>query len=390
MKNNILYVITKLELGGAQKHLLGLLTNLDRGKFNIFLFTAKEGLLLNDALAIKGLSVWTSSFLERRINPFKDVAALFEIYHFIKRNNIDIVHTHSSKAGILGRFAARLAGAKAIVHTVHGWSFNDYQPFFMRWIYILVERFTAKFSDKLIVVSYCDKAKGLENRIGNNNKYVLIRYGINFREFNVNDCDIRRELGINNRDLAVGMISCLKPQKSPQDFIRLAKLVNQGLPHTKFILVGDGVLRKKIERLINKYKLSKIVVLTGWRRDIPEILSTIDIFVLTSLWEGMPIAVLEAIASFKPVITTYTGGISEIIHEGDTGFLVPPQDMDSMAEKLKALLMDEALRRQIAQKAKNYINSNFGIENMAKNTQGLYECLTRRYMDVQKERSGYG
>lgn len=391
-KINILYVITKLELGGAQKHCLSLITNLDKSKYNIFLFTAKEGLLLNDALAIDGLSVKASSFLERSLNPFKDLLALLEIYRFIKKNNIDLVHTHSSKAGILGRLAAKLAEAKVVLHTVHGWPFNDYQPFSLRIFFLWLERFVARFTDTLIVVSYSDKENGLKNRIGNDNKYMLIRYGINLKEFIANYRDIKEELGLNKHDLAVGMISCLKPQKSPRDFIKLAYLVNRTIADVKFILIGDGILRKDIERLILKFKLQKQVILLGWRNDIPAILSAIDIFVLTSLWEGLPITALEAIASLKPVVATDTGGISEIIQEGDTGFLVSPGDMNNMAQVLRILLGDESLRRQIAQKARNSLNSNFTIEDMLRNTQDLYEDLIKRCADVypvpRKPRAG--
>lgn len=379
-KINILYVITKLELGGAQKHLLSLITNLDKNKYNIFLFTAKEGLLLNDALAIVGLCIKTSSNLTRPINFFKDLPALFEIYNFIKKHNIDIVHTHSSKAGIIGRLAARLAKAKIIIHTVHGWPFNDYQRFIVRYLYIWLERLTAQFSDKLIVVSGFDKEKGLRNRIGNNNKYILIRYGILLENFGISDYNInniRKEFGLRSNDLAIGMISCFKPQKAPQDFIKLASLTKKDNPDIKFILIGDGILRRRIEDLITRFKLKEQVFLLGWRKDISEILSAIDIFVLTSLWEGLPIAVLEAMASAKPVVATDTGGIREIVSENETGFLVRPGDMNSMAEKLKLLLSDAKLREEIGRNARNSLGSAFSLEVMAGQTQDLYGSLTR-------------
>lgn len=379
-KTNILYVITKLELGGAQKHLLSLISNLDKSKYSVFLFTAKEGLLLNDALSISGLCVKTSSLLERQINLFKDIPALFEIYSFIKKYNIDIVHTHSSKAGIIGRLAARLAKVKIIIHTVHGWPFNDYQSFLARYIYIFLERFAARFSDKLIVVSGFDKGKGLKNRIGDNSKYALIYYGILFEnfggsEYNINN--IRRELRLRSDDLLIGMISCLKPQKAPQDFIKLAYLINKNIPGLKFILIGDGILRKRIEDLIAGYRLKNQVLLLGWRRDIPEILSAIDIFALTSLWEGLPIAVLEAMASAKPVVVTDTGGIREIIFENKTGFMVKPGDINSMAEKLKLLLNSAKLREKIGLDARNSLASSFRLEAMVRQTQDLYGNLSR-------------
>lgn len=377
-KTNILYVITKLELGGAQKHLLSIIANLDKSRFNIFLFTAKEGMLLSDALGIAGLRTKTSLFLERKINLFKDFAALFELYSFIRKNNIDIVHTHSSKAGIVGRLAARLAKVKIIIHTVHGWSFNDHQNFITRYGYILLERVTACFSSKLIIVSGFDKEKGLRNRIGNNNQYSLVYYGIQLENFGVSGCNknnIREELGLRSNDLTVGMISCLKPQKAPRDFIKLASLINKDISGVKFILIGDGILRSSVQDLINGYKLKNQVFLLGWRRDIPEIMSAIDIFVLTSLWEGLPICVLEAMASAKPVVATDTGGIREIISENNTGFMVNPGDINSMAEKLKLLLTSSKLRDEIGRKARDSLGSNFSLKVMVEKTQDLYGNL---------------
>ena len=226
-KIKLLYVITKLELGGAQKQLLSLINHLDKKRYTPVLMTAADGFLIKNSLSIKGLRLIKLRFLERPINPVKDFFAFCQIYNFIKKNKIDIVHTHSSKAGILGRWAANFAGVKTIIHTVHGWSFNEYQNHLVRRIIIWLERFTALITDKLIVVSKHDLQKGLYNSIGNRDKYKLIHYGIDYQEFSKRDKSLREELGIDNRDLLIGMVSCFKPQKSPQDFIRLAFLVNK-------------------------------------------------------------------------------------------------------------------------------------------------------------------
>jgi glycosyltransferase involved in cell wall biosynthesis len=374
-KVNILYVITKLELGGAQKQLLSLIQQLDKERFQPFLFTASEGLLIPEALSVRNLILKRSRWLERPINPLNDLLALIELYVFIKRNKIAIVHTHSSKAGILGRFAAHLIKVKVIIHTVHGWSFNDYQPSPIRYLFIRLERFVAKFTRRLIVVSSYDMRGGLENRIGNESKYIIIRYGIKHTDFGIIDHGIRGELGINPQDLVVGMISCFKPQKSPQDFISLAYLVNQNLPEARFLLVGDGVMRKHIEKLVCKFSLKKNVIFTGWRKDIPRILSAIDVFVLTSLWEGIPVSILEAMASSKPVVATDTGGVAEVITNEKTGFLVVPGDTKTMSKRLMALLNDKSLRESIGRNANQSLSSDFCCEKMAKNIQDLYKNL---------------
>ena len=374
---NLLYVITKLELGGAQKQLLSLISHLDKKRYNLSLITAYDGLLIKDALSIKKLKLIRSRFLERPINPLKDFFALFQIYRFIRNNKIDIVHTHSSKAGMLGRWAARLAHVKVIVHTVHGWSFNEYQNPIWRWIIIWLERITSLITDQLIVVSAFDLQKGLDNHIGYRDKYKLIRYGINYQEFNKQDRSLREDLGIDPDDLVVGMVSCFKPQKSPQDFIKLAFLLNnpQISNGVKFILVGDGVLRNQIEKLISKLDLRHRVILTGWREDISRILSAIDIFVLTSLWEGLPVSVLEAMAASRPVLATNTGGIAEVIFEGRTGFLVFPRNIKEMSEKLTCLLEDANLREKIGQHARDSLNSNFSLGSMLRNTEDAYPDL---------------
>lgn len=398
LKINLLYVITKLELGGAQKQLLSLITYLNKQSYNPSLITAGNGLLIKNALSIKNLRIKKSRFLGRPINPLMDLLVLYEIYGFIKKNKIDIVHTHSSKAGILGRWAGRFAGAKIIIHTVHGWSFNDYQNRLFRKIIIWLEQLTAVITDKIIVVSEYDKQKGLDNHIGNKDKYKLIRYGIDYREFSVKNRGLREELGIDDHSLLVGMVSCFKPQKSPQDFVKLAFLINKSLNQidshrknsfnrtvvanrVKFILVGDGVLRKKIGRLTSKFNLEQDMILAGWREDVARILSAMDIFVLTSLWEGLPISVLEAMSASLPIVATNTGGISEVVLEGKTGFLVSPRDINKMVEKINELLRNEILRKQIGQSANVSLSCDFTIENMVSNTEDLYCNLIKKELD---------
>jgi glycosyltransferase involved in cell wall biosynthesis len=374
-KINILYIITKLELGGAQKQLLSLICRLNKDRYRVFLFTAKEGLLFNQASAIDGLKIKPSFFLERPLNFIKDFLALVELYFFIRKNNIDIVHTHSSKAGILGRLAAKLARVKIIVHTVHGWSFNDFQPAFAKGIFVSLERLCAGISDKLIVVSHRDLEAGLASGIGIPGKYALVRYGIDYPDFQTSNKDLREELGIVSNELVVGSIACLKPQKSPLDFIQTAALVNHACPGVKFILAGDGILRRETEALIYKLKLEKQVILLGWRRDIPKFLHSIDIFVLASLWEGLPISVLEAMAAGLPVVVTDTGGVREIISHGNTGFLVAPHDVSAMAEKIISLLKDAMQRTAMGKRGRDSLGCAFSTEKMAAGVTSLYEAL---------------
>jgi len=374
-KINLLYIITKLELGGAQKQLLSLISSLDREKYNIFLFTAEEGLLINEALSIDKLTLKRSRFLERPINLFKDVLALIEICSFIKKNRIQIVHTHSSKAGILGRFAARFAKTPLIIHTVHGWSFHDCQPRVINYFYLLLEKICATFTRRIIVVSNSDKDKGLKNSIGSEKQYVMIRYGIDCNEFKDREgrSKSRKVFGLNDADLTVGMVACFKPQKSPLDFIRLAGAIKNNFPDAKFIMAGDGPLRKKVSALAKKLNLVGRVILAGWRPDIPLVLSALDVFVLTSLWEGLPIVVLEAMAAGVPLVATDTGGIGEVVVHGKTGYLVKTGDMRSMQNRVEELLNNSQKRDEFAKLSRVAVNSGeFSLSNMIKNTEEVY------------------
>lgn len=377
-KTNLLYVITKLELGGAQKQLLSLIKGLSReDDFSVFLFTAKNGPLMEEARGIPGLRVHASGFLERPVNFLKDAFVLIELVIFIRKYNIQIVHTHSSKAGILGRLGARLAGIKVIIHTVHGWSFNDYQPVFIRRFYVFLERFVARFTSRIVVVSTHDKDKAIAEGIGRPGNYFLIRYGIDFHAAAADTRQIRKELGISADDFVVGNISCFKPQKSLRDFLRLVLLVKERVSRegfsrrVKFVLIGDGSLRSSVEEMADEYGISSQLVLTGWRRDVPVLLDIFDVFVLTSLWEGLPVSVLEAMKASLPVVATDTGGIAEVMSEGKTGFLVRRHDMKGMAEKIVFLLKNEHVRTGIAAYNKNFLGDEFTVGYMIER----YRCL---------------
>jgi glycosyltransferase involved in cell wall biosynthesis len=276
--------------------------------------------------------------------------------------------------------AAWLAGVKIVAHTVHGWPFNDFQRYLSSSVFIWLERVCAMFTDKIIVVSRADMRKGLKNRIGCPEKYSLIRYGIDLSAFALGDPGIKPELGIKPDELVVGMVACFKPQKSPLDFILMADLVLKSHSQARFILIGDGILRPRIEALVNKLGLRDKLTLSGWRRDIPRILAACDIFALTSYWEGFPIAVLEAMAASKPIVATDTAGITEIIRDGENGYLVKPGDIWKMAEKISLLLDDSPLRERMGRAALKSLSIGFTTTDMCQNTYNLYSSLIKQAM----------
>lgn len=379
-KIKILHIITQLDLGGAQKNALDIVRLLDKNRYAIYFVSSNKGLLLKEALHTPGVKTVFLPSLKRSINLLADLLTLFRLTLLFKKEHIELVHTHSSKAGILGRWAAHLAGVPVIVHTIHGWSFHNGLNSLMNSLYIFLERITAKFTNNLIAVSFSDIQKGLNNKIATKDKYILIRYGIARDEFanrNINIERKKKELGLDVNSFLVGMVACLKPQKSPQDFVRVASLVIKKRPQTQFLLVGDGLLRKEIERLIDSLNLKENFILTGWRRDIPEVMSCLDILVLTSLWEGSPLVFLEGMCCRLPIIAYDVDGASEVIKNGINGFLVTPGDFSEMACRINSLLENKDLVKKMGRHGSDLvINNGYQTERMLKDLDNLYCNLT--------------
>lgn len=390
----VVHIITKLELGGAQQNTLFTVAHLNHNVYEPVLISGTEGILVEDAKKLKNVKVYLVPELARETNPIKDVVALFKIRRILKKlkenaergNKTEtvspvIVHTHCSKAGVLGRWAARLAGIKLIVHSFHGFSFNDSQSSLVRCIYIFLERITSFITAKSIAVSKANIEKGTNKRIFTKDKVVLIRSGIDIRKYQEKGLDRgkkRRELGFDTRIPLVAMIACFKPQKSPLDFVRVAKIVSGKNNATRFLFVGNGVLRPKVEELIEKLGMEDKILLLGWRRDIPEIMSCIDILVLTSLWEGLPRVFPQAMASGIPVVATEVDGAPEAIQDGVNGFLLPPGDIDGMAKKIVYLIRHPEKINEMGEKGKRLVEE-FDIWKMLEQQEELYGDLLKHY-----------
>jgi len=378
MPLKVLHIITQLELGGAQKNVLAILAGLPQDKYEVHLLTSR-GLLEDEARAIPGLHMKLLPFLRRRPNPIFDTLAFFSMVSYIKMNKIDIVHTHSSKAGILGRWAAKAAGVKFIFHTIHGWGFHDFLKSFFNDLYIFLEHLTAKITVKLIAVTESDVQKGLDNGIGVEKQYCLIRYGVDrdsFKNMNPQEAlGLKNILGIRDEKV-VGMVACLKPQKNPLDFIRCARLIANDNPGVKFLLVGDGILRPQVEREIQKNNLSEDLFLLGWRRDIGAVMSILDVLVLTSLWEGSPLVFLEAMCLSKPIVAYDICGASELIKDNVNGFLVRPKDTEGLAQKVNLLLENHEVCDRMKKFASVVIGrKDFSLNFMIKSLEKLYDSF---------------
>ena len=391
-RTKVVHIITKLDLGGAQQNTLFTVAHLARSRYDPVLISGTNGLLVEDAKKLDDVKVYLLTELVREIRPIKDLIALFKIRNILKelkKDNVNneseinsqiIVHTHSVKAGVLGRWAAYMAGVKIIISSIHGFSFNDYQPSLVRAFYIYLEKLTSIITTKFVAVSNADIEKGIRNKIFTKDKVRLIRSGIDISRFmnkNHNRLRKRKELGIEVEIPVVAMIACFKPQKSPLDFVKVAKIISDEIPDAGFLIVGDGVIRSKIENMIEKISMEDKIILLGWRRDIPEILSCIDILVLTSLWEGLPRIFPQAMASGVPVVATEVDGAPEAIKNGVTGFLLQPRDIKGMAERIIYLIRNPDRAREMGEEGRKLVGE-FDIWKMVEQQEDLYTSLLKQ------------
>jgi len=376
----VLQVITRLIVGGAQETAMLIADMLDPAHFSADILsgpqTGSEGSLIEEVRA-RGIPLTIEPTLVREISPAKDLLALVRLTRFIKRGRYTIVHTNSSKAGILGRWAAWLAGTPVIVHTVHGWGHHDRQHPLMRHALILSEKLTQRFTDKLIVVSPRNIEKGLADGIATPEKYVTIRSGIELDRFRKPGRPreaVRAELGIPPEAVVVGTVTRLSPQKGPLDFAAAAAQVAAQRPDVHFVVVGDGPLRADVEAEIAALGLTERIHLTGLRRDVPDLMHSFDVFALSSLWEGLPRVLPQAMAAGLPVVATAVDGNAEAVTDGVNGFLTPPGDARAMASALLHLLDDPSLAAQMGQ-AGRIRAADFGARKMVSDIAILYEAL---------------
>ncbi|MDD4004833.1 MAG: glycosyltransferase family 4 protein [Elusimicrobiaceae bacterium] len=373
----VFHLITKLELGGAQANTIYTVRNLDHARFETHLLCGTGG-MLDEEVRRSGIRVHFFRFLRREINPLGDLLCLISLWWFLLCKRPQILHTHSSKAGILGRIAGKLAGVPVIVHTFHGFGFNSTQPKRAEEFFQSLERRCARYADKLIFVSKTNMALAEQLQIGTKEQRRLIRSGIRLSGYppkNVNETALREELGIPEDWPIVVSVGNLKPQKNPLDFVTVAYNVLNVCPEAVFLYLGDGPLRPEVEAAIAELKIADRCLFPGWRRDVGQILSFSSLFILTSLWEGLPRSLVQAVKSGLPCVAYMTDGVTDIIHHEKNGFLVRQNDTKMMSYTLIHLLKNDDLRAEIAFAANETDLSDFDIDFMVRQQEELYAHL---------------
>lgn len=372
----VLHAITMLELGGAQRNTLDTVASLDRGAFSPALACADVGELLPEARSLPETELFELPHLRREVRAFADLRALAELRAAIHRFRPDIVHTHSSKAGILGRLAARREAVPVVVHSIHGFGFGAHQSWPVRRAFLAAERVAARWTTAFVAVSRKNLEDGVRWGLFPASRARVIRSGIDLAPFRAHAGGdaVRRELGIPTSAPVVVQIACFKPQKAPERFVALAGLLAPRFPEARFVLVGDGELRPRLERLVREARLAGRVHLPGWRRDVPAILDMAAVATLTSRFEGLPRVLVEALAAGVPVAAMAVDGVAEVVRDGENGFLLAPGDVAGLAERVGRMLADAGLRARLAAAAGDHLEE-FDRGRMVRQQQELYREL---------------
>ncbi len=385
-KIKVLHIITHLPIGGAQDNTLITVEKLDRQKFDVSLMCSPEGDWIERAKKIPDLKLIPVKALTRRIHIINDLVAFWKIYIIIKNGHYTIVHTHSSKPGVLGRIAAKLARAPLIIHTIHGFPFHDFMNSVTKQFYISIERFLSRISDKIVTVSKLNLEKAVDLGLEKRNKFINIYSGIDFDKFDVKiDAERKKnELGILNGEKIVGMVGRLSEQKAPLDFVKAIAEVLKVRSDVRFVIVGDGELKQKTLDLSKKLDVDSKLMVLGFREDVPELLQTFDVFVLTSLWEGLGRSLTEAMYTGRSIVATNVEGVPELVETGKTGVLVEPKDVKAIAKAIIHFLDDEKSAGKMGEAAAECIHADFRADVMVRNLEKLYDNLVLEKLQNNK------
>lgn len=377
----IIQLITRLVAGGAQRLVLEAARELaDRGcESEIWCGPQEgpEGSLAAEA-GSRGVPLVRIESLVKQVDPIRDVRAARDIERRLRRDRPDIVHTHSSKAGIIGRIAADRAGIRAVVHTIHGWGWSPSTPSPVRRLFVAAERAAAGRGGRLVAVSRATRDEGLSLGIGTPDSYRVIHPGIDTTRFadlarlRTVGAAIRKEFGIPDGAFVAGALARLSPQKNPMMIVEAAIAE----PGVHWILVGDGPLRESIERRIRQSGITSRIHLAGIQAEPSQYLGALDLFVLPSLWEGFPLALIEARAAGLPIAAASVGGVEEILPDEPAGFAFPPGDLSAFRRAVRAAAADPSGSRAAAEGLRQEAIDRFSLRRMLDSLVDLYEEIT--------------
>jgi glycosyltransferase involved in cell wall biosynthesis len=371
----ILHLITKINLGGAQDNTLQTIEKHNRSYLEVHLASNPNGFWKERAQ--KAADVFHPlPHLVNPIDPLRDLFTLIQIVNLVRKEKFDIIHTHSSKAGILGRWAAQIVGIP-VVHTIHGFPFHNFMPQWKRQFYLNIERISRPCTDFFITVSERNRQEGAKLGVLNLDNSKTVYSGIDLTKLD-RPCDlqlVRRDLDLPENCQIICMVGRLDQQKAPYLLIDAFAEVIKNSPNTILLLVGDGELLDSLKSQVQQLGIGDKVRFLGAREDVPEILKLSDIFALSSLWEGLGRAMTEAMLLGKPVVVPNIDGIPEIVHHNETGDLYPAKDIDQLAKHLSYLLQHPEARARLGNNAYQLTRKLFDSNLMVSQIEAIYDRL---------------
>lgn len=381
-KIKLTYLIRRAA-GGMQTHLLDLISKLDKDRYKITV-VAPQSQRLEEGLANLSIPLIALD-IDDNLRPLKDLRTIISLRNLFKTLKPDILHIHGNKAALVGRIAAWGMSIQAIIVTIHNLLKYQSQSKVKRFFSTFADRFLARYTDVIISVSK-DLEEDLVQKEGLPRKKIITIYnGIDWHRLQVEPQQkktTRESLGFNDKDIVIGMIARLAPQKSPLTFVEAAREL-ASFSSLKFLLVGDGPLMPIVQEKIKEAGLSERFVLPGFRKDIPEILAAIDLFVLSSKWEGFPYVLHEAMAAGKPLVATSVGGVPELVVDGVSGVLVPAGDSSALAQAISSVAFDPKFQEILVKNAHSLLQEKFSLEKMAKQTEKVYLTCLRHPIKIR-------
>ena len=382
----VTHVITRLIVGGAQENTVASVLGLrQKAGLEVDLIAGPtrgpEGSL---EPALTGCSALLTIVPElvRPLHPWKDARAWQKLTGLFRARQPQLVHTHSGKAGVLGRLAAARAGVPIILHTIHGPSFGSFQGWSANALFRSAERYAARVTTHFVIVAEAMKRQYLAAGIGCPDQYTKIFSGFALEPFldSTNDLQLRARLGLAPDDIVIGKIARLFKLKGHDDLFAIAPALVQKCPRIKFLLVGDGPWRGRLESRARSLGLEKHVIFTGLVAPsaVPPIVGVMDLLVHLSLREGLPRALPQALAAARPVVAYDADGANEVCLENETGFLVAPGDLPGLSERLLRLAQDPALRQRLGYRGQRFVQERFGVQHMVDDLYQLYLRLGGR------------
>ncbi|MDB6112897.1 MAG: glycosyl transferase group 1 [Pedosphaera sp.] len=377
------HVITRLIVGGAQENTIASVLGLHRKPdLQVNLISGpslgREG-SLESCFADSPELLTILPELVRPIHPWKDCLAWRRLVQIFRAQPPRIVHTHSGKAGVLGRFAAARAGVPVIVHTIHGPSFGAFQGPAANFIFRSAERRAAAITSHFVTVADAMRDQYLAAGIGRPQLFTRVFSGFPLEPFlsATNDPALRARWGIGPEDIVIGKIGRLFKLKGHEDLFRIAPALLKHHPKLKFLLVGDGPWRHRFEQHVQALGLEKHFIFTGLvpPAEVPRLIGIMDLVAHLSLREGLPRALPQALAVARPVVAYDCDGAREVCLDGKTGFLIPPGDLASLTTALDRLAGDASLREQLGRQGRQFVTERFPVERMVDDLYALYMKL---------------